>query len=216
MVDVYKFAEYLERTKLSAEEFWFLYRVMILQDNNKNGVFKVPDITSNKASFNFSLWNKEYQERFKTYLDKDVDWKGLVDKLDKEGYLENWGKEYKMNEMKVTDNFTNNFLISNVEQAFMDFVKIYPSRVVNFGKKPVYASFDLQQDVLTKMYNEKILRGGNKILHDRCLIVTETYLDYGNFRDAPMKMSKYFDAFEGIARMMEDKEEDNNSFYDAI
>ena len=214
MVDAYKFAEYLERTKLSADEFWFLYRVMILQDNNKNGVFKVPNITTNEASFNFSLWNKTYQERFKTYLNTGIDWRAIVDKLDNEGYLENWGKEYKMNEMKVTDKFTSNFLISDVEKAFMEFYSIYPKQVRI--KSSIWPSLNTSREILTKQYNEVILKGGNELLHHRCLMITEMYLEEGNFKDAPYNIENYFKAFEGISAMMEEKDKSNDSFYDAI
>ena len=214
MVDAYKFMEYLNRTELAEREFWFLYRVMILQDNNRNGVFKVPNITENQASFNFSLWNKVYQERFSIYLGEKVNWKGLVDKLDSEGYLENWSKDYKMNEMKVTDKFKSNFLISDVEKAFMEFYSIYPKMIrVN---QAIYPSLNFSIEVLSKKYNEQILKGGNELLHLRCLMITEIYLDQGNFKDAPMSIGKYFDQYDGIAAMMEEKDKSSDSFYDAI
>lgn len=219
MVDAYRFAKYLDETKLTAEEFWLLYRIMIQEGIIKGEKLKIPNVDSNKASHDFSIWSNKYQIEHKNYLNREISWREILDKLEAEEYVENWDKEnYLIHKMRVTDKFKNKFLISDIDQAFMEFVEIYPKRVIDFKReKGRYPAMNLSPDTLAKMYNEKILKGGNRLLHERCLLITSIYLEDGNFRDAPMNMSNYFEAFDGIAALIEEKEvKTNNPFIDDL
>lgn len=218
IIDGYRFAKYLHDTGLTAEEFYLLYRVMLQEQNIANGILKVPGIKENEASFQFAKWSEIYQVKHSYYLDTDIKWLDIVYKLVDEGFVEVWNKDkniIKLTEIKVTTKFKNYFLISDVEQAFYEFVKIYPSWVYVKGNK--FPAMDLAPHELVKLYDQYILKGGNAPLHERCLLLTERFLNSNESKGAPYKISNYIiNAYEGIAKAIEDDAQNDYSFGEEV
>lgn len=211
MIDGYKMRKYLHNTGLHISEFWTLYEIMMQEQITKGEVFKIPNVNSNEATFNFSVWTEEYHKKHQYYLGNKINNRQVIDDLEDRGYIENWDRNnYEINKMRVTDKFKDTFLINDVESAFNEFIELYPSWVIVNSHR--YPSMDMARDEMIIMYNEKILLGGNKLNHLRCMAITDMYLGEGNFKDgAPMKISKYFNAFENIANLMENKKPTNNN-----
>ena len=218
IIDGYRFAKYLHDTGLTAEEFYLLYRVMLQEQNIANGILKVPGIKESEASFQFSKWSEIYQTKHSIYLNTPIEWLDIVYKLAKEGFIEIWPSKkesIKLTEMKVTDKFKSYFLISDVEQAFYEFVKLYPVWVYVKGNK--YPAMDKAPEELFKLYDKYILKGGNSVLHERCLLLTEKYLNSLENKGAPYKISNYIiDAYEGIARGIEEDAQNDYSFSEEV
>lgn len=218
IIDGYRFAKYLNDTGLRAEEFWLLYRVMLQEQNISDGILKVPGIAESEATFQFSKWSQIYQEKGNFYLGVGIDWIQILKKLESEGYVELWNKresEIKLTEVKVTDKFKKHFLISDIEQAFYELVEIYPTWIEIKGNR--YPAQDKSPEELAKLYDKHILKGGNMLLHHRCIILTEKYIKGRDSKHAPYKLSNYIsEAFEGIASGLEKDNQTENSFSEEV
>lgn len=205
MVDGFRLSKYLNQTKLSAEEFWFLYRVLVQEPNVSGSVLKVITEDIHKATHKFSVWSEIYHKEARIGGDK-IDWKKVLFTLEERGFIEIWSNnpnQILLNEVKTTEKFKKEFLISDIRNALMEFVEIYPMWVYIQKTNSKFPSQNKSLDELERDYNEKVLKGGNMLLHQRCLLITKMYLESENKKWANCNMSTYFDSFEGIARAFE-------------
>ena len=199
MIDGPKLAKYLNDTGLKVQEFWFLYCVMNLEDVFR-GVVEV-SIPQDKDN---TLFNKHVFEYFKNHnpdIDGKTKWSTLAFQLEEKGWIETFqrpeeGKKLAIRKCRVTEQFKNTFLVSDSMEAFVEFVKTYPRFVHVNGKN--FSTIDMSPELLAEIYNTKILKKGNLLLHERCLLITGMYLRDNN-GEANYKMSSYFERYEGIA-----------------
>lgn len=195
MIDGLKLAKYLHDTGLKVQEFWFLYCVMCLEDNFRDGMIKIPQSDDN-LTFN------DYIKRYFTTKEPDEvnsKWSELAFNLEQQDWLDIHQPQegvLKLKSCRVTDKFKQEFLISDSEAAFKEFLAIYPSRVYVNGNG--YPTIDMPPELLAEKYNDLILRKGNKLLHQRCLALTEKFVDENDGK-ALFKISEYFLRYEGIA-----------------
>jgi len=204
MVEPFKLAKFLDELCITAEEYWLLYRVMINQNNYDDNLFKVPrDINI----IEFGQLSQKYQDRH------DINWIQICKNLEQKEYLEIWGNDenIKLTNLKVTDKFLQYFYITDVEDAFEQFIAIYPKQVhikdINGLTKPKKYSVwgKHSKDELVEMFRVNILKGNNNILFTRFMEITKLYLDDCNSNSAPYNIEGYFKAFDGIAAMYEDQ-----------
>jgi hypothetical protein len=214
MIEGIRIAKYLKDTGLMMEEFYLLYRLMFQEENIKHGMLKPPSKEVDE-NVEFSKLSQEYQEKHQTYLDTGIDWVKICRKLSTEEYLTIWGNTpdvIKLTEMKVTEKFKQHFLISDVEQAFNDVLRLYPSWVNVKGLE--FPAVDKSPEILAKLYGEHVLKGRNALLHERFLMITELYLKRSQSKYAKYKLSNWIiEAYHGVAYAYEnDKESLTNNF----
>lgn len=206
MVDGFRLSKYLNQTKLSAEEFWFLYRILVQEPTVSGSILKIVTEDVHEATSKFSMWSEIYHKEARIG-GEPIDWKKVLFTLEDRGFIEIWSKnpevEILLSEVKTTEEFKKEFLISDIRVALMEFVEIYPMWVFIQKTGSKFPSMNKNLDILEREYNEKILKGGNMLLHQRCLLITKMYLDSENKKWANCNMSTYFDSFEGIARAFE-------------
>lgn len=206
MVEPFKIQRFYKSLDINAEQFWLMYRIMINQGNYKDNLLKIPN---NEDLLEFSRLSEEYQHRFK----HDFDWIKMINDLEQKEYLEIWSndKEIKLTNLKVTDKFLQYFYITDVEDAFEQFISIYPKQVhvkdsSNLTKPKKYSVWGKHsKDELVEMFRVNILKGNNNILFARFMEITKLYLDDCNSNSAPYNIEGYFKAFDGIAAMYEDQ-----------
>lgn len=204
IIDGYRFAKYLHDTGLKAEEFYLAYRIMVQEQNIVNNLFKLPGIKDSDDALQFSQWSKIYQD---THTPDNESWKSMCRRLQSKGFVEIWTREediIKLTDIKVTDLFKGYFFISESEHAVTEFLEIYPDWVIVNNSR--YPARDKPIEELAKLYDKHITKGGSRVLHERCLLLTESYLKSlptGN-KSAPYKASNYIiEAFDGIASGIE-------------
>lgn len=222
ILDGYRYAKYLDNTGLSSEEYYLLYRIMLQEQNLIDGILKVSAGEKEEAIKQFSKWSQKYQERHRNYLGTDIDWLKICDNLEDKEFLlihvplrdRKNRTSYKLSELTVTDKFKSCFLLSDVEQAFYEFKAIYPEWVVIKGAR--FPSQDKAPEELVKIYDEYVLKGGNALFHERCLLITQRYLSQQESRNAPYKMSNYFkEAYQGIAEVLEKEAQQGDTYEEA-
>lgn len=199
MVEGFKLSMYLDETGLAAEEFYYLYRIMLLEPDASDRILKITMKDVHEGTFLFSQMSLKYQENATIGGDK-IDWKKICFSLEEKGFIEIWDKnDLSLTGVKVTDKFKKEFFISDVETAFMEVVAMYPKMVRINKSTSRYPALNEPLSVLAKEYNEKILLNGNKARHYRFLAITEMYLRDIDSQYAPYNLQNYFKAFEGIA-----------------
>ena len=198
MIEPFKLATFLEGLEIEIEDFWLLYRIMINQGNYSNDILKIP---KNINLIEFAQLSERYQERF-----KKNDWSKRLRDLEQLGFVEIWTQNYeiKLNEVRITEQFLQHFYITDVEEAFEEFITIYPKQVKVENKK--YSVWGKNsKDELIQMFKTYIIKGNNNILFARFMEITKLYLNDNDSTCAPYNIESYFKAFEGIAVMYEDK-----------
>lgn len=209
MIEGIRIAKYLSNTGLMVEEFYLLYRLMFQEENIKNGLLKPPGKEEGDVNVEFSKLSQKYQEKHQSYLDTGINWVKICRKLQSEQYLEIWTDNLdiiKLTEMKVTEKFKQHFLISDIEQAFNDVLKLYPSWVNVKGIE--YPAVDKSPATLIKLYGEHVLNGRNALLHERFLMITELYLKKNDSRYAKYKLSNWItEAYHGVAYAYENEKD---------
>lgn len=198
MIEPFKIATFLDGLEIEMEDFWLLYRTMINQGNYSNDILKIP---KNINLIEFAQLSEKYQERF-----KKNDWTKRCRELEKKGYIEIWtqNEEIKLNEIKITEQFLQHFYITDVEEAFEEFITIYPKQIKVENKK--YSVWGKNsKDELIQMFKTYIIKGNNNILFARFMEITKLYLNDNDSNCATYNIESYFKAFEGIAVMYEDK-----------
>lgn len=198
MIEPFKLATFLEGLEIEIEDFWLLYRIMINQGNYSNDILKIP---KNINLIEFAQLSERYQERF-----KKNDWSKRLKDLEQLGFVEIWTQNYeiKLNEVRITEQFLQHFYITDVEEAFEEFITLYPKQVKVENKK--YSVWGKNsKDELIQMFKTYIIKGNNNILFARFMEITKLYLNDNDSTCAPYNIESYFKAFEGIAVMYEDK-----------
>lgn len=223
MIEAYKFSTYLKSKGLRAEEFWALYRVMILEQNAPDGNTKVSLNPKVEAFNQFSRESREYNDWINT-SDDPIDWVKMYVQLEEKGFVEIWTRKddtIEMRHLKVTDKFKEDFLVDSVEEALHELIAVYPKMVRIEKDSKKFPSVNMMLSDLAKLYDELILKGGNKFNHYRCLEITKLYLEDMNIEHAPMNLEKYIKQFEGIALAYESNDEGSkdakeDEFYDDL
>jgi hypothetical protein len=198
MIEPFKIATFLDGLEIEMEDFWLLYRIMINQGNYSNDILKIP---KNINLIEFAQLSEKYQERF-----KKNDWNRRLRDLEVLGYVEIWTQnhEIKLNEVRITEQFLQHFYITDVEEAFEEFITIYPKQIKVENKK--YSVWGKNsKDELIQMFKTYIIKGNNNILFARFMEITKLYLNDNDTNCATYNIESYFKAFEGIAVMYEDK-----------
>ena len=198
MIEPFKLATFLEGLEIEIEDFWLLYRIMINQGNYSNDILKIP---KNINLIEFAQLSERYQERF-----KKNDWSKRLKDLERLGFVEIWTQNYeiKLNEVRITEQFLQYFYITDIEEAFEEFITIYPKQIKVENKK--YSVWGKNsKDELIQMFKTYIIKGNNNILFARFMEITKLYLNDNDSTCAPYNIESYFKAFEGIAVMYEDK-----------
>lgn len=198
MIEPFKIATFLDGLEIEIEDFWLLYRIMINQGNYSNDILKIP---KNLNLIEFAQLSEKYQERF-----KKNDWSKRLKNLEQLGFVEIWTQNYeiKLNEVRITEQFLQHFYITDVEEAFEEFITIYPKQVKVDNKK--YSVWGKNsKDELIQMFKSYIIKGNNNILFARFMEITKLYLNDNDSNCATYNIESYFKAFEGIAVMYEDK-----------
>lgn len=198
MIEPFKLATFLEGLEIEIEDFWLLYRIMINQGNYSNDILKIP---KNINLIEFAQLSERYQERF-----KKNDWSKRLKDLEQLGFVEIWTQNYeiRLNEVRITEQFLQHFYITDVEEAFEEFITLYPKQVKVENKK--YSVWGKNsKDELIQMFKTYIIKGNNNILFARFMEITKLYLNDNDSTCAPYNIESYFKAFEGIAVMYEDK-----------
>lgn len=218
IIDGQKFPLYLRNTGLRAEQFYLLYRIMVLESNLIDGITKVK--VDDKESYikEFAIWSEDY-ERLHA---KELNSLENCFLLEEKEFLEIHIKEkdrvnltsIPLSKMKVTSKFKSYFLISDAKQAFYDFIDIYPMWVIVKGTR--FPSKDLPEEQLIELYHKHITKGGNALLHERCLLITKRYLDSNDSRNAPMRISKFItEVYDGVAEAIEKEAQYDNDRLEA-
>lgn len=207
MVDGYRLSNYYRETGLSMEEFWFLYQIFMQEPNVAEGLLKVVPEELHAATAKFNSNSKHYLEHA-TIAGEPIDRRKMLFSLEDRGFIEIWSKdlnaEILITDVKVTDKFKNTFLIDDIAKAFNEFLSIYPKLVYIQKTGSIYPSINKPLDQLQREYNEMILKGGNMWNHQRCLLITEKYLEMqGDKRYAKYNITNYLINFEGIAIAIE-------------
>ena len=198
MIEPFKIASFLDELEIEMEDFWLLYRIMINQGNYSNDILKIP---KNINLIEFAQLSEKYQERF-----KKNDWSKRLRDLEQLGFVEIWTQNYeiKLNEVRITEQFLQYFYITDIEEAFEEFITIYPKQIKVDNKK--YSVWGKNsKDELIQMFKTYIIKGNNNILFARFMEITKLYLNDNDSTCAPYNIESYFKAFEGIAVMYEDK-----------
>lgn len=198
MIEPFKIASFLDELEIEMEDFWLLYRIMINQGNYSNDILKIP---KNINLIEFAQLSERYQERF-----KKNDWSKRLKDLEQLGFVELWTQNYeiRLNEVRITEQFLQHFYITDVEEAFEEFITLYPKQVKVENKK--YSVWGKNsKDELIQMFKTYIIKGNNNILFARFMEITKLYLNDNDSTCAPYNIESYFKAFEGIAVMYEDK-----------
>lgn len=198
MIEPFKIASFLDELEIEMEDFWLLYRIMINQGNYSNDILKIP---KNINLIEFAQLSERYQERF-----KKNDWSKRLKDLERLGFVEIWTQNYeiRLNEVRITEQFLRHFYITDVEEAFEEFISIYPKQVKVENKK--YSVWGKNsKNELIQMFKTYIIKGNNNILFARFMEITKLYLNDNDSTCAPYNIESYFKAFEGIAVMYEDK-----------
>lgn len=212
MVDGFRLSKYYRETGLSMEEFWYLYQIFLQEPNVAAGILKVIPEELHKATAEFSKNSKHYLENAKI-AGKPIDRRAMLFDLESRGFIEIWTKdleaEIKLSDVKVTDKFKDSFLIDDVSDAFKEFLAIYPKMVYIAKTNSYFPTANKSLTALAREYNELILKGGNMWNHQRCLLITEKYLEIqGNKKFANYNITNYFINFEGIATALEQGDDD--------
>ncbi len=198
MIEPFKIATFLDGLEIEMEDFWLLYRTMINQGNYSNDILKIP---KNINLIEFAQLSEKYQERF-----KKNDWSRRLRNLEVLGYVEIWTEheEIKLNTVRITEQFLQHFYITDIEEAFEEFITIYPKQIKVENKK--YSVWGKNsKDELIQMFKTYIIKGNNNILFARFMEITKLYLNDNDSNSATYNIENYFKAFEGIAVMYEDK-----------
>lgn len=198
MIEPFKIASFLDELEIEMEDFWLLYRIMINQGNYSNDILKIP---KNINLIEFAQLSERYQERF-----KKNDWSKRLKDLERLGFVEIWTQNYeiRLNEVRITEQLLQYFYITDIEEAFEEFITIYPKQIKVDNKK--YSVWGKNsKDELIQMFKTYIIKGNNNILFARFMEITKLYLNDNDSTCAPYNIESYFKAFEGIAVMYEDK-----------
>lgn len=214
MLEPFKVAKFLESLEITIEEYWLCYRIMLIRSKYSEDNITVP----NGDLLEFSQLSEKYQVRFS----KIVDFKKLTINLEQKGFIHIWSRDldnFDIKHINVNEKFLQYFYIDDIREAFAEFVELYPKRVAvkgdTKGSSTKYSVWGkLSEDELLDIFQAKILKGNNKIRFTRFMEITKMYLDEQNSNTAPYGIKGYFEAFEGIARSYEEKENSVKSLFE--
>lgn len=213
MVNIKKLNNYLLTKELSIDDFYLLYNLLVQQINVKNKVYKVNDYNENdledvSKSFKLYLENHQFTVNDDLLVGRHVQILKLRDK----GFVEIWNRndfKIKISDVVVTNKFLDDFFINDISKAFEEFIEMYPKGVYISTSGITYPSLNKPMRELEKIFSEVILKGNNKTLFTRFMLITEMYLkdnviyNKENLPCAPMNIVKFIESFEGIASLYE-------------
>jgi hypothetical protein len=179
--DYKKKIEVLNGLQLSNEEFDFLYMINIYK--NELSLYESKFILEfqkyyevNKLKYKYNLFFKKYEEL------------GYIINLNKEE------AEVDFTKIVIQDRFRELF-ITNIDKCWKEVIEIYPQRMY-INDRPVMLQASTVD--LKNIYYHKIIKGGDKFLHEEFISLTEWFYkgEKITHRTDACKLEKYLLSWE--------------------